>query len=233
MKTFVSDPSPVSAAADRIAELLRERPEAVIALGANDDCLALYAELTERCRSGRLDLSRARFFAAGAFYGLPASDENSCRSRLRRALLRTADPTGERSFFLSDDLEFSYDEMIAEAGGLDLAILGIGERGRLVFNEPATPFDAVTHRQKLTKATRRELAPIFGAEEKVPEFGLTMGIHTLLGAKRILVIAQGSEKANPVFRMLYARTDTFVPAAFLQIPLAVELYLDSAAASEL
>lgn len=234
MKTIISDRAEtLRRAADAIEEILVRKPEAVLALSADDDCLALYRELAARVRAGRLDFSRARFFAAAEFEGLEPEDEKSCRSRLKSALLDEVDPAGERSIFLSAGKEESYDATIAGCGGLDLAVLGVGERGRIGFNEPATPFDSITHRQKLTKATKRSLAPLFGGEEQVPDFGYTMGIHTLLGAGELLVLACGEERADPVFRMLYARTDSFVPAAFLQLPLQVSVYLDEAAASKL
>lgn len=220
-------------AADRIGELLRAQPGSVLALSANDDCLRLYRELRSRCRAGTLNLSEAHFFAVAELEGLRDGDPRSCRSRLREALLAEADPDGARSVFLTAENAEEYDERIAAAGGLSLAILGLGARGRVGFNEPATPFDAVTHRQKLTKATRRELAALFGGEEQVPEHGCTMGIQTLLRAKNTLVLALGEERADPVFRMLYARTDSFVPAAFLQLSPEVGVYLDTAAAANI
>ena len=234
MKTITADSAEVlSRAADQIEAYIVAHQRATIALGANDDCLRLYRELAARCKSGQLDLSGVRFFTVTEFEGLLEGDKNSCRRRLQEALLAQADPTGERSFFLNGENAAEYDAMIEKADGLDLVILGIGPRARIGFNEPATPFDAQTHRQKLTKATRRELSPLFGGEEKVPDFGYTMGIHTLLGAKDILVLALGEDKADPVFRMLYARTDSFVPAAFLQLPLQVTVYADDAAAAKL
>lgn len=234
MKTIIGSRDEIlRRASDAVLQLLREKPDAVLALSANDDCLLLYRTLVLRCREEKLELTRARFFAVTEFDGLPGKDPRSCRARLREALLAAADPLSERSIFLSEELEPAYGQLIAEAGGLDFAILGLGERGRIGFNEPATPFDSVTHRQKLTKATRRELAPLFGGEELVPAFGYTMGIHTLLGARAIAVIALGDQRADPVFRMLYARTDSFVPAAYLQLPSLVTVYLDEPAASKL
>lgn len=232
MKIRFGDPSQVLAmAADRIEENLTEHPQACLALGANEDCLCLYRELAARFLAGSHALREARFFAVTEYDGLGADDPHSCRSRLRAALLDAVDPLGERSVFLTAENEADYDARIAEAGGLDLAILGVGQRGRVGFNEPGTPFDAQTHRQKLTRATKRELAALFGGEEQVPEYGFTMGIRTLIEAKEILLIALGEDKADPVFRMLYARTDSFVPAAFLQLPPEVTLYADEEAAS--
>lgn len=234
MKTITGEPDQLRRlAADRIEEYLAEHPKARLALAANDDCLSLYRELALRFKAGSQALTQARFFSVTEFDGLESDDPHSCRCRLRKALLDTVDPGRERSVFLTAENESCYDARIAEAGGLELAILGIGERGRIGFNEPGTPFDSQTHRQKLTKATRRELSALFGGEENVPDFGFTMGIHTLLGAKEILVFACGEDKADPVFRMLYARTDSFVPAAFLQLPLEVTLFADDAAASKL
>lgn len=234
MKTIITDRAEaLRRAADEIAACIARKPDAVLALSADEDCLALYRELAIRVRAGMLDLSRARFFAVTEFEGLDVSDEKSSRSRLKSALLDTADPEGGRCVFLAAEEEADYDARIASAGGLDLAVLGVGERGRIGFNEPATPFDSLTHRQKLTKATKRSLAPLFGGEEQVPDFGYTMGIHTLLGAGELLILALGEDRADPVFRMLYARTDSFVPAAFLQLPLQVSVYLDEAAASKL
>ena len=74
---------------------------------------------------------------------------------------------------------------------------------------------------------------LFGGEEQVPAYGVTLGIHALIRAGKRIVLAFGEERADPVFRMLYARTDSFVPAAFLQIPLETEIYLDPAAAAKI
>ena len=234
MKTVTGKTSRIlTQAADQIADTISTHPHTVIALGANDDCLLLYHELRSRCVLGTLDLSGIRFFALTEFDGITADDPNSCRSRLREALLDAADPNGDRSIFLNEKNAEDYDSMIAKAGGLDLAILGVGQRGRIGFNEPGTAFDSVTHRQKLTKATKRELSAVFGGEDGVPGFGLTMGIQSILGAKEILVFTCGKDQADPVFRMLYARDDSFVPAAFLQLPLQVTVYADEAAAAKL
>ncbi|MBQ6403978.1 MAG: 6-phosphogluconolactonase [Oscillospiraceae bacterium] len=227
MKTIVStNRERVERAAALIAGLLREKPDAVIALSASDDCLPVYRRLAEE---KEIDLSAARFFAATEFEGLSADDEKSCRMRLSAALARTG---AEITFLSSNNLE-QYETLIAAAGGLDLAVLGLGINARIGFNEIATPFDSRTHRQKLAPASRRELAALFGSAEQVPVYGLTMGIKTLTQARRILVTASGEERAKAVFDMLYGRDDSVVPAAFLQIPPDVTVLVDEAAASML
>ena len=111
--------------------------------------------------------------------------------------------------------------------------MGLGDNAHVGYNEPATPYDSRTHRQKLTDSTRRQLADQFGGAERVPAYAWTMGIKTLVEARQILVLAFGEEKAKPAFQMLYARDDSFVPAAFLQLPPEVTVLLDEAAAAKI
>ena len=234
MKTIILPHGETLAAGARsIGALLDEKPEAVLAVSAGEDCLKLYDVLSSLCAEGQLDLSQVRLFALTEFVGLPKDDARSCRARLQSRLIGPcAVPASQVRFLTETDLEH-YDDEIAAAGGLDLAIVGIGLNGRFGFNEPATPYDSLTHRQKLTHKSRVELAPLFGGEEQVPAFGLTAGVKTVVEAKKILVLALGEDKADAVYKMLYARTDSFVPAAFLQLPLQVDVYLDENAAGKL
>lgn len=154
----------------------------------------------------------------------------------RRSIERLAAETDldvNNCVFLTGDNYTEFDDMISAAGGLDLAVLGLGMNAHIGYNEPATPYSSLTHMQKLTAPTRRQLAEAFGAEENVPERAYTMGIKTLVMARQIMVIALGAEKAEPVFNMLYGRDDSVVPAAFLQVPSEVNVYLDPAAAEKL
>lgn len=154
----------------------------------------------------------------------------------RRSIERLATETDldlNNCVFLTEENFTAYDDMISEAGGLDLAVLGLGMNAHIGYNEPATPYSSLTHVQKLTAPTRRQLAAAFSGEKNVPERAYTMGIRTLVSAKRIMVIALGAEKAQPVFDMLYGRDDSVVPAAFLQLPPEVTVYLDPAAAEKL
>ena len=131
--------------------------------------------------------------------------------------------------------EFSeeYDRLIESLGGLDLAVLGIGQDAHIGYNEPATPFDSYTHVQKLTDRTKRQLSERGYTKENMPEYAVTMGIKTLTEARNIILLAGGEDKAAAVFEMVYGKTITYIPASFLQIPTEVTVYLDTAAASRL
>ena len=232
MKTIVCEKEECCRrAADQIQSLLREKPDAVLALACGRSMRPLFWELAKRCAAGELSLVGARVFAVTEFDDGP--EELSCRTELERELLARTDLREENCCFPGAGSGEDYEARIAEAGGLDLAVLGLGDNAHFGYNEPATPYDSRTHRQKLTDASRRQLAWRFGAEEAVPAYAWTMGVKTVLEARQILVLAFGEEKAKPAFQMLYARDDSFVPAAFLQLPLNVTVYLDPAAAAKI
>lgn len=229
MKTIIS--SRINAdkkAAEQVKAILARKSSAVIALSPGETVQGLYAELADMVRRGELSLANARFFTLCEFEGTDV-----CRRTVKENFLDRTDASEENCVFLSADNLNDIDSRIGALGGLDLAVLDIGADARIGFNEPATPFDSLTHIQRLAPATRRELAACFGGEENVPERGLTMGIKTITLAKEILLLAYGEEQAEPVFRMLYGRNDSAVPAAFLQVPANVAVYLDEAAAKKL
>ena len=232
MKTIVSEKQQsLQQAADQICQLLAEKPGAVLAFSAGRTMTALFAVLAERCAAGELSLKEASLFAVTEFEDAP--EERTARFQITKELVERTDLPLENCRFLSPEAAEGYDAAIAAAGGLDMAVLGLGVNAHVGYNEPAVPYDSLTHRQKLTDATRRQLAWRFGAEEAVPAFAWTMGVKTVLEARQILVLAFGEEKAKPAFQMLYARDDSFVPAAFLQLPLNVTVYLDPAAAAKI
>ncbi len=232
MKTIVSSREDCCRrAAEEICSLLREKPDAALALAAGRTMTGLFRELSGLCGAGDCSLARARVFAVTEFDG--GDPEKSCRAQLERELLEQTDLKPENCRFLSAETWETCEAAVAAAGGLDLAVLGLGDNGHFGYNEPATPFASRTRRQKLTEATRRQLAERFGSPEAVPAYAWTMGVKTLTEARKILVLAFGEEKAKPAFQMLYARDDSFVPAAFLQLPRDVLVYLDPAAAAKI
>ena len=222
-----------SAVADMIAETLSSKADAVIAVPAGRTPDALYKELALRCSEGAISLSEARLVLLTDFEGIPRDDERSCVRSVRKRLIDRTDADPANFIFPSEDNIDCLDEIIGSLGGLDLAILGLGRAGQIAYNEPATQFTSPSHRQKLSPGTRRSLIELYGGELNVPEYAYTIGIRTIVSARRIVVMAFGADKADAVFKMLYARDDSLVPAAFLQIPSEVTVYADSSAASKL
>ena len=232
MKIVVSDSAgAIQQAAAHIQRLLSEKPGAVLALAGGRTMEALYAALAALYEAGQLSLKEAKLFMAAEYEDAP--EDVSCRRALEEGLLRRTDLAPDNCRFLCQEMLDVYDTLIDRAGGLDLAVLGLGDNGHIGFNEPATPFASYTHRQKLTDATKRQNAGRFGGEALVPDYGFTMGIKTITQARDVILLALGGEKAPAVFRTVYGKTESYTPASFLQLPLEVTLYLDNKAAEKI
>ena len=234
MKTVIlPEAEAVNAVADLLAEKLQTDPESLIALPAGRTPDLLYRELVRRYHSGKLHFPRARFVLLTEFDRMNENDPRSCRSSLMERFLGKVDADPERCIFPGAENIETLDELLSDMGGIDLAVLGIGRNGHFAYNEPTTPFNSPSHRQKLSPGTQRSLRERFGEDTDIPQYAFTVGIRSIVSAGTIAVMAFGREKAAPVFKMLYARDDSLVPAAFLQIPRDVRVYIDEAAASEI
>ena len=218
-------------AADKVCSLLREKPDAALTLAAGRTMFPLWELLCEAAAGGEADFSAARFFQTAEFLGVP--EEKSLRRLTEERLLRKIGIPEENCFWLTEENAGRCDEAIRRCGGLNLAVLGLGVNAHIGYNEPGTQFSTGCRVQKLTGKTKQQLAWLFPDAASVPEKAVTMGIRTLTQAKEILVLAVGEEKAKAVFDMLYARDDSVIPAAFLQIPANVTVYADPAAGSRL
>lgn len=195
-----------SAAADWMCGHLISAPASVLALPTGNTPLSLYAELIARCRSGVVSLARARVFNLDEYCGLGVSDPRSFAAYLHRHLISplALRPTQVR-LLQGDavDIELecrAYDTAIADSGGIDLCVLGLGANGHIAFNEPGTPWHLRTHVADLSECTRaaqrRTVPPQQTAEHwPVPSRGVTMGIATLLEARHVLLLIAGTGKA--------------------------------------
>ena len=229
MKTFVSDRhGAIEAAAEDILSFCRSEKNAGLAFSW-DECLsALYGRLAELCRENRMaGLNGARILQVMEFEGGNPAIMNA----LEKDLLSPAGIPAENVFRIDLCSPQSYESTIERLGGIGLCVLSLGAGGRFGFNEPGTQYSSLTMRRKISKTVAGQYAGILGGV--VPEYGCTMGVKTVVSAAGIIVLALGTEKAESVFSMLYARDDSLVPAAFLQLPANVNVYLDEAAASKL
>jgi len=224
----------------QIAANLGQRPSMVLGLPTGRTPIRLYHELGSLHGNGQADFSRVTTFNLDEFVGLTPDHPGSYRTFMQDHLFSRVNLDPERIHFLNGaatDLEREcerYETAITAAGGIDLQILGIGTNGHIGFNEPARALEALTHRVGLKTSTRRSNASLFAGDlSKVPEEALSMGMGTILHARRIVLIATGKSKAKCVSRMIYGKIETRMPASFLQLHPNVELVLDEAAASGL
>jgi len=205
--------------AEKIADTVSAKNDCTLAYMADTDFDGVWESLSEM----NCDLSHIKLF-------LMAELEKEKRfENILTAQLTKVNINPENVVIISSENYVNLDESITAAGGIDLALTNIGTNGRFGFNEPGTQYDTYSHRQKLTKATLKDL----GMAEDSEVFGVTMGIKTVINSKNIIVAAYGEKYAKSVFQMLYARDDSIVPAAFLQLPLNVTVYVDEQAGAKL
>ena len=236
MKTIICEKKQmIERAAERIRDLLtRGKSDGsgpVLALACGQTMEPLWSRLVELCQAGELSFEKTRVLCVTEFVGV--GEERSCRFALENGLLRHVDVKPENCFFPKPDAPEDYDRLIERLGGIDLAVLGLGEDCHIGYNEPGTLFDTKTHVQKLTDRTKRQLLKRGFSESDMPQQAVTMGIKTLTGAREILLLACGGEKAGAVYQTLYAKTTPYIPAAYLQIPLEVTAFFDTGAAEKL
>jgi glucosamine-6-phosphate deaminase len=221
------------------ASYLERKPASVLGLPTGRTFRAVYKELVRLHAAGKADFSRAHMFNLDEFVGLRA-DRGSFSAFMQAHLFRHINLPADHVHFLdgrAPDLgaECSrFEREIADVGGLDLLLLGLGINGHIGFNEPAASLLARTHRARLTPGTRRANAAGFGGRmAAVPREALTMGMATLLEARSIVLLATGRDKAGVVRAMLRGTVTTALPASFLQLHGRVEVILDRAAARKL
>jgi glucosamine-6-phosphate deaminase len=223
-----------------LARKLTRTPNLVLGLPTGRTPIPLYRELVRLHEGGGVDFSRAATFNLDEFLGLSPRDPRSYRAFMQRHLFDHVNLPPRRIQFLNGatrdvDRECRrYELAIERAGGIDLQILGLGMNGHIGFNEPARALMARTHCTPLKPATRRANAPLFGNRAAaVPHKALSMGMATILNAKRIVLLATGATKARCVQRMIEGPVTPRLPASFLQLHRCVEIWVDRGAAGNL
>ena len=226
--------------AARIAVMLTGQPALVLGLPTGRTPIGLYHELGTLHSDRLVDLSQATTFNLDEFFGIGPDHPGSYRAFMDAHLFSRVNLQPERIHVLNgaapdpDGECARYEQAIAGAGGVDLQVLGIGTNGHIGFNEPGLELAARTHRVTLKESTRRSNAALFGGViGQVPKDALSMGMATILDARRIVLLATGKSKARCIDRVVNGAITTKLPASFLQLHPDVELMLDEAAAEKL
>lgn len=226
-------------AAAIVAQLVRQKPHCVLGLATGGSPLGVYRELIRMHREEGLDFRHVTTFNLDEYVGLEPTHPQSYRFFMQRHLFdhinidpsRIHVPDGRALDFAKFCVQ--YEERIREAGGIDLQLLGLGRDGHIAFNEPGSSLGSRTRLKTLTRETIRDNARFFGSEEKVPRLAVTMGVGTILEARRCLLIAFGEAKAEAVRRTIEGPVTSQVTASALQLHRDVIVVLDEAAASGL
>lgn len=240
IRRFATPGSAARALASHVARSLQQQPRLTLGLPTGRTPIPLYRELSALYADEQVDFAEATTFNLDEFLGVSASHPGSYRAFMERHLFSHVNVPPRQVHFLNGsaadpDAECrGYERQIARSGGLDLLILGLGTNGHIGFNEPGASLVAATHRTRLTAATRRSNAALFGNRaDAVPRQALSMGMGTILHARRIVLLATGQSKAVAVRRLVQGPITPKVPASFLQLHRSVEVWVDRAAASRL
>lgn len=222
-----------------VATLIRRKPNCVLGFATGSTPLGLYRRLVEGYQRGELDFSKVTTFNLDEYVGLPPSHPQSYHHFMWEHLFKHINVHPGNVYIpdgMAADIEAHcrwYEAQIRKVGGIDLQILGIGSNGHLAFNEPGSSLGSRTRIKTLSQATRRANARFFGSEEAVPRYAITMGIGTIMQARRLLLLASGQSKAQAVRAMLEGPISAMVPATIVQLHRHAHVLLDAASALEL
>jgi glucosamine-6-phosphate deaminase len=222
-----------------ILSALARKPDLVLGLATGSTPLEVYEGLVRARREKGFDFSRVTTFNLDEYLDLPEDHEQSYRSFMRRHLFSGVNISPERIHFppsegskLLEQCE-EYERRIRDAGGIDIQILGIGSNGHIGFNEPTSSLASRTRVKTLAEKTLRDNSRFYGPGERPPPLAATMGIATILEARRIYLQAFGSKKADAIRASLEGPISSLWPGSALQLHPDVTVYLDPESASKL
>ncbi|RHV65374.1 glucosamine-6-phosphate deaminase [Clostridium sp. OM02-18AC] len=226
-------------AANIISAQIIMKPDCVLGLATGSSPIGTYKQLIEWYQKGDLDFSQVTTINLDEYKGLSPENPQSYRYFMNTNLFDHVNIDKSRTFVpngLEPDSETackSYEEIIRKTGGVDLQLLGLGRNGHIGFNEPADVFERETHCVNLTESTIEANKRFFESEADVPRQAYTMGIGSIMLAKKILVVVSGEDKADALKAMISGPITPKVPASILQLHSDVTVVADEAAMSKL
>ncbi|HWR39805.1 MAG TPA: glucosamine-6-phosphate deaminase [Patescibacteria group bacterium] len=225
-----------SRAARIVAGQIYLKPDSVLGLATGSTPLLMYQELIRVHKEIGLDFSEATTFNLDEYLDLEPDNPHSYHYymfqnffnhiNIRRENIHI--PCGQ-----PDDIAREcerYDAQIHQVGGIDLQILGIGSNGHIGFNEPDIKFEATTHKVKLDEETIAANSRFFSTTAEVPRYAISMGIKTIMHAKKVLLLANGTAKAEAIYRTIYDGITPEIPASILQLHQDVSIIVEEKAA---
>ena len=228
-----------SMAAQQIARLVAAKPGAVLGTATGSTTVGVHRELVRLHHGSQLDFARVTVFHVDEYVGPGSTHPVSCRAQMEQQLLCHVDIDRRNVFFpygSTASLESqcrTFEDEIATRGGIDCQVLGIGANGHVGLNEPGTPLESTTHVADLSPKTIATMARCFASGADVPAKGITMGIKTIMLARRVMLLAKGDDKADIVHEALFGSVTTDVPASVLQLHPDLLVVLDEKAAARI
>lgn len=222
-------------AAELIADLVKAKPDCVLGLATGSTPVGMYKELIAKNTAGEISFKDVTTYNLDEYYPIEPTHEQSYRYFMNVNLFDHIDINKEKTFVpngLTENPEeegAAYDAAIEAAGGVDLQVLGIGQNGHIAFNEPDDALIAGTHITALTEDTIDANSRFFASRDDVPTRAFTMGIGSIMKAKKIILLANGANKHAAIAQMLDDKITTQCPATILKAHADVYLFCDKAA----
>lgn len=226
-------------AANIISAQIIMKPNCVLGLATGSSPVGTYKQLVEWYKKGDLDFSKVTSINLDEYKGLGPDNAQSYRYFMNTHLFDLVNIDKSRTFVpdgLEPDSEKAcsvYNHIIAREGGIDLQLLGLGRNGHIGFNEPGEAFEKETHCVDLTESTIEANKRFFACEEDVPRQAYSMGIKSIMQAKKILVVVSGADKADALKATISGPITPAVPASILQLHNDVTIVADADALSKL
>lgn len=227
-------------AARIVSHAISNKPTVALGLATGSTMVGTYKELARLHQEGVLDFSNVTTFNLDEYWGLAAEHPQSFHCFMQENLFAKVNARPEKIHIPDGMVDGDYGEYCAgyertirEAGGIDLQVLGIGRNGHIGFNEPTSSFASRTRLKVLTSETIEDNRKFFSPGEEVPPCAVTMGIGTILEARRILILATGAAKAEAVERAIEGPITASLTASCLQLHADVTFVIDEEAASRL
>ena len=225
-------------AANIISAQIILKPDCVLGLATGSTPIGTYQQLIERYREGDLDFSQVRTANLDEYRGLTRDNDQSYYYFMYHNLFKEVNidmantniPDGTNPDSAAEAAR--YDQVIRDLGGVDLQLLGMGHNGHIGFNEPSDAFDKGTHCVDLQPSTIEANKRFFASIDDVPKQAYTMGIQTIMSARKILLLVSGAEKAEILYKALCGPITPHVPASVLQLHNDVTVVADEAALSK-
>ena len=224
-------------AANIIASVVTLKPDCMLGLATGSSPIGTYDELVKKYEAGDLDFSEVKSVNLDEYRGMTRDNDQSYYYFMHKHLFDHVNIDKSRTYVpngLEEDSEKAcadYNEIIRSVGGVDMQLLGIGGNGHIGFNEPGEAFEKETHCVDLTESTIKANARFFASMDEVPKQAYTMGIKNIMAAKKILLVATGSAKADALYKSLYGPITPNVPASILQLHSDVTVVADEEALS--
>lgn len=224
-------------ASNMVAAQILLKPNSVLGLATGSTPLKTYDYLVKLYNDETISFNEVVTFNLDEYVGISTQNINSYHYYMEDKFFKHIDIKSENTHIPNGKAQnihsecIGYEKTIHSKGGIDFQILGIGNNGHIGFNEPDLKFEAVTHPIDLDDETIKANSRFFNSGEKVPKSAITMGVKTIMNARKVILLANGNGKAETIYKTIYGKIDPKLPASILQLHPDVTFILDKKSAA--